>query len=98
MKTPTVTGQQALTLPISPLTPLDPNVRPTVEAISLLHNELYENAASMRSQYGEGQNGLPGMLMPPEEYNTIAPRNAIQTLARWTRHPDLEEEGAEEMK
>ena len=73
MTTPTVTGQQALTLPVSPLTPLDPNTRPTVEAIRVLRSELYENAASVRSQYGGGQNGLLGMLMPPEEYETIAP-------------------------
>ena len=67
MTTPTITGQQAFTLPVSPLTPLDPNARPTVEAIRLLRGELYENAASVCSQYGGGRNGLLGMLMPPAD-------------------------------
>ena len=58
MTTPTITGQQALTLPATPLTPLDPNSRPTIKAIRLLRSELYENVALVRSQYGGGHNGL----------------------------------------
>ena len=98
MTTPTITGQQALTLPVSPLTPLDPNTRPTVKAIRALRSELYENAASVRSQYGGGQNGLLGMLMPPEEYKTIAPGMPFELPQDRPDIPDLEGDGAEEMK
>ena len=98
MTTPTVTGQQALTLPVSPLTPLDPNSRPTVEAIRLLRSELYENAASVRSQYGGGQNGLLGMLMPPDDYAIIAPGMPFELPPDGPDIPDLEGEGVEEMK
>ena len=98
MAAPTITGQQALTLPVSPLTPLDPNARPTVEAVRLLRGELYENAASVRSQYGGGQNGLLGMLMPPAEYETIAPGMPFELPPDGPDIPDLEGEGAEEMK
>ena len=98
MNTPTVTGQQAITLPVSPLTPLDPNARPTVEAIRLLRSELYENATLVQSQYGGGQNGLLGMLMPPNEYNTISPGMPFELPQDGPDIPDLEGEGAEEMK
>ena len=98
MTTPTITGQQLLTLPNSPLTPLDPNSRPTVEAFRLLRSELYENAASVRSQYGGGQNGLLGMLMPAAEYETVAPGMPFELPADGPDIPDLEGEGAEEMK
>ena len=98
MTSPTITGQQALTLPVSPLTPLDPNTRPSVEAIRLLQSELYKNASSVHSQYGGGQNGLLGMLMPAEEYATIAPGMLFKIPVDGPDIPDLEGEGAEEMK
>ena len=99
MTTPTVTGQQALTLPVSPITPLDPHTRPTIEANRLLQSELYENASTVQSQYGGGQNGLLGMLMPPAEYATIAPGMPLELpAADGPDIPDLEGEGAEEMK
>ena len=98
MATPTITGQQAVTLPVSPLMPLDPNTRPTVEAIRLLCSELYENTASIKSQYRHGHNGLLGMLMPPEEYNTIAPSMPFELLPDRPDIPNLEGEGAEAMK
>ena len=98
MTTPTITGQQALTLPVSLLTPLNPNARPSVESIRLLRSELYENAASVQSQYGGGQNGLLSMLMPPDEYATIAPGMPFEMPADGPDIPDLEGEGAEEMK
>ena len=98
MATPTITGQQALTLPVSPLTPLDPNARPTLEAICLLRGELYKNAASVQSQYGGEQNGLLGMLMPPADYDTIAPGMPFELPQDGPDIPDLEGEGAEEMK
>ena len=98
MTMPTITGQQALTLPVSPLTPLNPDTRPTVEAIQQLQSELYENAALVRSQYGGGQNGLLGILMPPNEYNTIAPGMPFELPPDGPDIPDLEGDGAEEMK
>ena len=98
MAKPTITGQQPLTLPNSPLTPLDPNSRPTVEAIRLLRSKLYENAASVRSHYGGGQNGLLSMLMPAAEYKTVAPGMPFDLPADGPGIPDLEGEGAEEMK
>ena len=72
--------------------------RPTVEATRLRRGELYENAASVRSQYGGGRNGLLGMLMPLEEYNTIAPGMPLKLPPDRPDIPDLEGEGAEEMK
>ena len=98
MTTPTVTGQQPLTLPVSPLTPLDPHTRPTVKAIRLLQSELYKNAALVRSQYGGGQNGLLGMLMPTVEYDTIAPGMPFELPGDGPDIPDLEVKGSEEMK
>ena len=93
-----ITGQQALTLPVSPLTPLNSNAWPTMEAIQLLRGELYENAASVHSQYGGGQNRLLGMLMPPADYETIAPGMPFEIPPDGLDIPDLEGEGAEEMK
>ena len=98
MATPTVTGQQVLMLPVNPLTPLDPNTRPTVEAIRLLRSNLYNNAAPIRSQYGGGQNGLLDMLMPPVEYNTITPGMPFKLPANGLDIPDLKGKGAKEMK
>ena len=98
MTTPTTTGQQPLTLPVSPLTPLNPNTRPTVETIRLLRGELYENASLVRSQYGGGQNDLLGMLMPPAEYATIEPGKPFEIPADGPDIPDLKGEGANEMK
>ena len=98
MTTPTITGQQALTLPVTPLTLLDPNSRPFVEAIRLLQSELYENTTSARSQYGGGQNGLLGILMPPTEYATITPGMPFELPNDGPDIPDLKGEGAEEMK
>ena len=91
-------GQQTLTLPISPLTPLDPNTRPTVTAIRLLRSELYENASSVRSQYGGGQHGLLGMFMPAPAYDELSPDAPFAIPEDGPDIPDLEGEGAEEMK
>ena len=52
----------------------------------------------MQSQYGGGQNGLLGMLMPPEEYETIAPGMPFELPPDGPDIPDLEGDGAEEMK
>ena len=98
MNTLTITGQHALTLPVSPLAPLDPNARPTVEAVQLLRSELYKNTALVQSQYGGGQNGLLGMLMPPAKYETITPGMLFELPPDRPDKPDLEGEGVEEMK
>ena len=91
-------GQQTLTLPVSPLTPLDPNVQPTIETIRLLRGELYENKAFMQSQYKGGQNGLLGMLMPPADYKTITPGMPFKLPLDGPDIPHLEGNGAEAMK
>jgi hypothetical protein len=59
----TITG-----LPHDPLTPLDPNTKPTPAAVRLLRQEMYTNAMSMKTSYGGGQHGHLGMLMPYNRY------------------------------
>ena len=90
------TGQPTLTLPFDPLTPLDPNARPTLEAIRLLWKELYENTALVQSSYGGGNFGLLGMLMPSTEYATGAPGMPFIMPAEKPPIPNLSGKGAEE--
>ena len=96
--TSTTSGHTALTLPFDPLTPLDPNSRPTVEAIRRLRKELYENAASVESSYGGGEFGLLGMLMPSADYNTGAPGTPFIMPDTKPPIPNLSGPGAEERK
>jgi hypothetical protein len=55
-----------------PLTPLDPTAKPTPEAIRLLRKELYTNARRNKTTLGGGGHGHLGLLMPHDEYITIA--------------------------
>ena len=69
-----------------------------MEAIRLLHSELYENVASVPSQYGGGQNSLLGMLMPATEYTTVAPGMPFELPIDGPDILVLEGKGAKEMK
>jgi hypothetical protein len=98
MATATVTGLRALTLPISPLTPLSADTKPTVTAIRQLRSELYENAASVRTRYGGGQHGLLGMLMPAEEYAELSPDAAFAIEEDGPDIPELDGDDPEELR
>ena len=55
-----------------PLTPLDPNSKPTPEAIRTLRKELYANARRNQTTIGGGSHGHLGLLMPDPEYIAIS--------------------------
>jgi hypothetical protein len=98
MATATVTGLRPLTLPISPLTPLRADTKPTVTDIRQLRSELYENASSVRSRYGGGQHGLLGMLMPAEEYAELSPDHAFDIEEDGPDIPELDGDDPEELR
>jgi hypothetical protein len=55
-----------------PLTPLDPQGKPTPEAIRNLHRELYTNARRNQTYLGGGRHGHLGLLMPDHDYILIS--------------------------
>jgi hypothetical protein len=58
-------------LPHDPLTPLDPNAKPTPRTIRLLRAELYANVTAIPSELGGGNHGHLGLLMPQAEYLAV---------------------------
>ena len=61
-----------LTMVHDPLTQLDPNSKPTPEAIRILRKELYANARRNHTTIGGGHHGHLGLLMPNIEYIAIS--------------------------
>ena len=70
--TTSATSFPTFTLPHDPLTPLDPNVRPTPIAIRKLQVELYDNARAIQSPLGGGNYGHLGLLMSNADYIALA--------------------------
>ena len=58
-------------LPHDPLTPLDPNERPTPLTICKLQLKLYDNARAITSPLGGGNHGHLGMLMTQAAYAAL---------------------------
>jgi hypothetical protein len=61
-----------LKLDHDPLTPLDPLMHPTPEAVRKLRQEIYTNAQNVTSSLGGGHHGHLGMVMPTAEYRLIS--------------------------
>jgi hypothetical protein len=66
------TGTTGFTFPHDPLTPLDPTSDPTAAAVHQLRLELYTNARSVHTDFGFGDMGYLGVLMPPLEYLALS--------------------------
>lgn len=60
------------TVPHDPLTPLDPQCKPSPAEIRQLRKELYDNAQAITTSLGGGQHGHLGLLMPAAEYANMA--------------------------
>jgi hypothetical protein len=64
----TSTGTPGFAFTHDPLTPLDPTSDPTAATVYQLRLELYTNAWTVQTDFGNGAIGHIGILMPDPDY------------------------------